>query len=122
MQVAIFVGCDHFIAFGEREACRGPVAGLQRFALTAILGLKEDPLDEVRLQHGMLHRADRDGDGPPVHLHDGHVLLPCSVRGVGREGLHLLAAAVAADAGILDVGDDIAAVFTTVVRTGRIVR
>ena len=122
MQIAVFVCRNYGITLGEREDSDGFITRLQRFALTAILGLKEDPLDEVRLQHGMLHRADRDGDGPPVYLHDGHVLLPRRVRGIGRKRLHRLAAAVAADAGILDVGDDIAAVFTTVVRTGRIVR
>jgi hypothetical protein len=38
----------------------------------------------------------------------------CSVRSVGNKWLHFFAAAMAADTGILDVGDDVAAMLAFV--------
>lgn len=104
MQIAILIGRDHGVARNKSKGGDRSFAGLQRLALTSLLRLKQDPFNIVGLQHGVLHRADGHSDGLSVHLNDRHVLLAGSVGGVGRDGLHFLAAAVAADAGIVDVG------------------
>jgi hypothetical protein len=114
MQIAVFVCRNYGITLGEREDSDGFITRLQRFALAAFLRLEENPLDVVCVQHGMLHGADGHSYHLAVLLNHGDVLLARCVGGVGRKGLHLFAATMATDAGILDVCDDITAMFASV--------
>jgi hypothetical protein len=116
MQVAVFIRSDRFIAPGKSEYSNRLIAGFQGLALAAFLCLKDDPLNIMRLQHRMFHRTNSDGDGLSVDLHYGNVLFTCGVGGVWDEGLHFFSAATAPDAGILDMCDDVAAVFASVER------
>ena len=71
MQIAVLIRRDHFVILGEGKYSDRLIAGLQCFALTAFLCLKDDPLNIVRLQHWMLHRTNSDGDGLSIDLHYG---------------------------------------------------
>ncbi len=113
MQIAVFVCRDDLITLREREYGYRLIARFQGLALAALLGLQHDPLDVVRVQHGMLHSADADGHDLAVDLDDRYMLFSCRVSRVREQELHLLAAALSAHAGVVDVRDDVAAMFAS---------
>ena len=114
VQIAVGVDGLDLVALADAEADLGLVAGVQRLALIARLGLEGDPFDIVLREHRVWSRTDGDIDGRSVHFDNGHVLLD---GGVGRRGddlLHRFAAADHGSAGLFDDGDDLAAVFAAV--------
>jgi len=57
MQIAVGVDSLHLVALAQGETDLGGLAGLQRLALVALLGLDGDSPDMVFFHHGMLHRT-----------------------------------------------------------------
>ena len=114
MQIAVFAGGHNDIPFRKSKGSDGLFAGFQRFPLTAFLRLQHNPLDIMRIQHGVLNGTNRDGHGLTLLLNDRHVLLSRRVSRVWFDRLHLFTAAMAASTGIMDVSDDVATVFASV--------
>ena len=109
VQIAVFIGGDHFVVLADPELRNRSGARTQLFALIALLGLQRDPHDVVLVQHGVLHGTHRNGDLRPLHLHHRDVLFIGGIRGVGDQLLHGLAAANHRYPGVLDIGDDVMA-------------
>ena len=82
--------------------------------LAALLGLQNNPLDEVLGEHGVLHGAHRHGDLAALGLHHGDVLLHGGVGGAGDDLGHLLAAAHDRHAAGLDKGDNVSAMLADI--------
>ena len=114
MEVAIGVDRFDFIALAESEADLRLLAGMQFFALIALLGLERYPLDVVLWQHGMLHGADLDMDDAVFHSPDRDVLLHGGVGGAGDDLAHRLTATDDGNARVLDLGNDVAAMLANV--------
>ena len=109
VEIAVGIYRDSLIA-AEAEAHVRSIAGLQRLALTAVLGLEIDPLDVMLGNHGMIHGADIDADRAVGQGDDGQMLFAARLDGVGHESLHFLTAADEGNAGIVYHADQIAAV------------
>ena len=114
MEVTIGVDRFDFIALAESEADLRLFAGMQFLALIALLGLERYPLDVVLWQHGMLHGADLDMDDVVFHCPDRNMLLHGGVGGAGNDLGHRLAAADDGNARVLDLGNDVTAMFANV--------
>ena len=109
MEVAVGVNRHRLLLAQVEHRCR-LVTGLEVLAQAAVLGLDVDPLDQVLLHHGVIHRAHVDGQNAVLVFGDGQVLLTAGLDGVGLQSLHLFAAAHHGDTGVVDSFDKVAAV------------
>ena len=114
VQVAVCVDGLYLVSLADGEADLWSIAGLQELALVALLGLERYPLDVVLGLHGMLHCTYGDGDQIALHSIDWDMLLLRCIGGAGDDLSHLLAAAHDGDTSILDLGNDVSAVFADV--------
>ena len=116
MEVAIGVDRLDLVALAESEADLGFLAGMQFLTLIALLGVERDPLNVVLRQHGMLHGADLDMDDAVFHCPDRDVLFNRRVGRTGDDLAHRLTAADDGNARVLDLGNDVTAMFANVKR------
>lgn len=114
VEVAVGVGLDDLGAGDDFEDGLGLVVGVELGDLDAGVGLEDDELDEVLLDHGVSDGADRYAYQVAVACDDGNVLLDGGVNGGGDEFFHLLSAAHHGHARVDDLDDDISTVLTTI--------
>ena len=98
VQVAVCVDSLYLVSLADGEADLRSLAGLQDFALVALLGLEGYPLNVVLGLHGMLHRTHGNSDQIALHSIDWDMLLLRCIGGAGDDLSHLLAAAHDGDA------------------------
>ena len=105
MRVAVPAGRDRPVAPDERERGDGP----QRLALSAFF--VSERIHSTQWAPGMGRSTEPTVTAAvrPSTRTTGTCFSPAASAVSGAGGLHLLAAAVAAHAGIVDVGDDVAA-------------
>ena len=114
MEVAVGINRLDLLTLAQGEAGLRLITGLEQLALGAVRGLDGDPLDVVRLRHGMRHGADRYEHLVVLDLIDGNMLFMGGVRRAGHDLLHLLAAAHQRRTGLLHDGNDLSAMDATV--------
>ena len=114
VEVAVGISGDRLVSLGQGKDRLGLLAGLQVLDLAALLGLQNNPFDEVLGEHGVLYGAHRHGDLAALGLHHGDVLLHGGVGGAGDDLGHLLAAAHDRHAAGLDKGDNVSAMLTDI--------
>ena len=86
MQIAVGIDCQRLFFILEHKAYVGLAAGEKLAELAALIGLQPDPLDVVDIYHGVIHRADIDGDSAIFKGDNGDVLFDAGLHRVGKDG------------------------------------
>lgn len=106
VQVTIFVDGDGGVAFGHQKDGLGLIGGRQIAMLPAIFRLQINPLNPMRLGHGVRDGADLHADFVAFDLDNGHVLFGSGVGRIGRQNLHGRAVAGNFSAGLVEQHDE----------------
>lgn len=114
MEIAVGVGGERFVVFGEDEVGGGGGAWGEAFALTAVFGLEVDPVDMMGVFHRMGGGSGVDSDAGAAFDDDGQMFFGRAAGGLDVELLHGLAAAVQRYAGVVDHTDEVLAFRTDV--------
>ena len=114
VEIAIFIGGHNLISIRQGKHGLRLITGFKLFSLPSFFCFQQNPLNIVSVKHRMLHRTDRNGDDAAIYGNHRHMLFTGCIGSVWQNRLHLFAAAYAADAGVMNMGNDIPAMGTFV--------
>ena len=118
MEIAIRIHRNRHLILVHEERRFGLIRGRECATMTTLIRLDKDPVDQMRLGHGMRYAANRDEDANTTIIrfdrHDGKMLFTARFDGIRHKFNHIIATTHRIDTGILNHADQISAMFTNI--------